>query len=115
MKREKNKMMKINAPYTISSAANALNLHPRTLRNYEKAGLVKPVRRGSWRYYSKVDIAWIKCLHNMIHEKGINITSLSKLLSFAPCWEVADCSAETRAECPVYQNRIYGAAKGRVN
>lgn len=87
--------------YKISSAAEILDLHPRTLRNYEKAGLVKPQRRGQWRYYSKRDIAWIRCLFFMIHEKGINITSIARLLKYAPCWAIADCPTEKRQRCPV--------------
>lgn len=108
-------MMKEGMRYTISSAAQLLNLHPRTLRNYEKAGLVKPARRGSWRYYNDVDIAWIRCLHNMIHERGINIVAISKLLSFVPCWEIVDCKPGSRAKCVVYQHHKYGAARKKAN
>ena len=91
------------AIFRISTAADMLELHPRTLRNYERAGLVKPARRGKWRYYSGDDIAWIKCLYNMIHKKGINIASIGKLLGYAPCWEVADCPVEDRLNCSRYQ------------
>lgn len=91
--------------YKISAAASLLALHPRTLRNYEKAGLVKPVRRGTWRYYTKDDIAWIKCLGTMIHERGINITSIGKLLQYAPCWEIADCPKARREECAFFARR----------
>ncbi len=91
------------AIFRISTAASMLQLHPRTLRNYERAGLVKPIRRGKWRYYSGDDIAWIKCLYSMIHKKGINIASIGRLLGYAPCWEVAECPAEKRLDCARYQ------------
>jgi len=91
--------------YRISAAADMLALHPRTLRNYEKAGLVTPSRKGKWRYYSVDDIAWIRCLFSMIHGGGITIASIGKLLRYAPCWEVADCTGEKRGQCPVYLRR----------
>ncbi len=85
--------------FTISAAAAKLGLHPHSLRNYEKAGLMKPYRKGRWRYYSLADIAWIKCLVNMIHHKGISINALGKLLTFAPCWEIADCPPARHRAC----------------
>jgi len=93
------------AIYKISAAAEMLDLHPRTLRNYEKAGLVTPSRKGKWRYYSSTDIVWIKCLFYMIHEKGITISAIRKLLQYAPCWMVADCPQAKRTQCPVYALR----------
>jgi MerR family transcriptional regulator/heat shock protein HspR len=90
--------------YRISAAADMLALHPRTLRNYEKAGLVTPSRKGKWRYYSADDIAWIRCLFGMIHS-GITIAAIGKLLRYAPCWEVAECTKEKRGQCAVYLQR----------
>lgn len=87
--------------FTISAAASLLELHPRTLRNYEKAGLVTPSRKGSWRYYSMDDITWIRCLFEMIHSRGIGIASIAKLLCYAPCWEVAECGPSRRSQCPL--------------
>ena len=90
------------ARFTISKAAQKLSVHPRTLRNYEKAGLVKPSRKGKWRLYSQQDIAWIECLFSIIHEQKINITSVGKLLEYAPCWEIANCSDYKRQHCAWY-------------
>ena len=99
-------MSAVNQPqFTISVAAENLALHPRTLRNYEKAGLVKPARKGAWRYYSHKDIAWIKCLVAMVHENGINITAIGKLLGYAPCWEIANCPQEKRRACQWWQGQ----------
>ncbi|MFZ5774383.1 MAG: MerR family transcriptional regulator [Thermodesulfobacteriota bacterium] len=87
--------------FTISTAAALLALHPRTLRNYEKAGLIKPARRGAWRYYSRNDLTWIRCLFEMIHCRGISIAAIVKLLRYAPCWEVAECDPAQRGHCMV--------------
>ncbi len=71
-----------------------LNVHPRTLRIYEQEGLVKPTIIGTRRMYSADDIQWITCLRTFIHEEGISIPGLKKLLDYVPCWEVADCPAD---------------------
>ncbi len=96
------------AIYKISAAAAKLALHPRTLRNYEKAGLIKPIRRGAWRYYSELDLVWLRCLFAMIHKGGITIVAIGKLLRYAPCWEVADCPEGKRRHCPVFSERRQG-------
>jgi MerR family transcriptional regulator, heat shock protein HspR len=85
--------------YSIGVAAQLLNVHPRTLRIYENEGLVKPSRKGRRRYFSQNDITWINCVRSMIHEEGISIPGIRKLLRFAPCWEITDCSREICESC----------------
>jgi MerR family transcriptional regulator, heat shock protein HspR len=87
------------AIYPIGVAAKLLNVHPRTLRIYEKEGLVKPTLVGNRRMFSADDIQWITCLRTFIHEEGISIPGLKKLLEFIPCWEVADCPAGIHEQC----------------
>jgi len=95
-----------NAPiYPIGVASRLLSLHPRTLRIYEEAGLVKPVRRGNKRYYSNDDIDWIRCLRTLIHDKGISIPGIKMLLEYTPCWKITNCPAATREKCSAYQDR----------
>ena len=38
---------------------------------YKRENLVKPMRRGQWRYYTMDDVKWIQCLRDMIHQQGI--------------------------------------------
>ena len=85
--------------YPIGVAAKLLDVHPRTLRIYEAEGLIKPAHRGSRRMFSPNDIKWISCLRSMIHDQGISIPGLKKLLQLIPCWEVADCPAEVCENC----------------
>ena len=88
--------------FTIGMAAKILEVHQRTLRNYEESGLVKPARRGKWRYYSMRDIKWIECLREMIHEHGISINAVKKLLAYTPCWNIIDCPFEKRQRCSAF-------------
>lgn len=88
--------------YSIGVAAQILNVHPRTLRIYEEEGLVKPSRQGSRRFFSQNDITWVSCIRAMIHEEGISIPGIKKLLRYAPCWEIANCSSEVCESCTAH-------------
>lgn len=78
--------------YPIGVAAKLVGVHARTLRIYEAEGLVRPAHKGERRMFSQNDITWITCLRSVIHEQGISIPGLKKLLKLVPCWEVAECS-----------------------
>lgn len=86
--------------YPIGVAAKLLGVHPRTLRIYEAEGLVKPAQHsGTRRLYSPSDIKWIECLRSMIHDQGISIPGLKKLLKLVPCWEIAECPSGVNECC----------------
>ena len=91
--------------YPIGVAAQVLGVHPRTLRLYEAAGLVRPKRRGIQRLFSNNDLRWIQCIRRMIHDEGIGIAGIKRLLALAPCWEIVQCPAEVRATCSAYRDR----------
>ena len=85
--------------YPIGVAAKLLDVHPRTLRIYEAEGLITPTHKGKRRLFSLNDIKWISCLRSMIHDQGISIPGLKRLLDLAPCWEIAECPAEVHEIC----------------
>jgi len=91
--------------YPIGVAAQVLGVHPRTLRLYEDAGLVRPKRRGIQRLFSNNDLRWIQCIRRMIHDEGIGIAGIKRLLALAPCWEVVRCPGDIRAACSAYRER----------
>ena len=88
--------------FTIGTTAKMLDLHPKTLRHYERENLIRPVRTGSWRYFTMDDIKWIECLRDMIHEKGISLAAIKKLLQYTPCWNIADCPFKKRKQCTAF-------------
>jgi MerR family transcriptional regulator/heat shock protein HspR len=112
--------------YIISSAAELLGVHPRTLYLYEDKGLVVPVRKGNRRFYSESDLAWVQALRYLVHERGINLEGLRQLLALkaqeaysevgdglpeaceafvgprAPCWEEGMDELSCR-DCAVYR------------
>jgi MerR family transcriptional regulator, heat shock protein HspR len=87
------------AIYPIGVAAKLLDVHPRTLRIYEAEGLIQPDHQGSRRLFSPNDIKWISCIRSIIHDQGISIPGLKKLLHLAPCWEIAECPSEISSSC----------------
>ena len=86
--------------YPIGIVAELLNIHPRTLRIYEREGLIKPARRSGKRFFSNNDLKWLRCLRKLIHEDGLNIAGIKKLLTLATCWEIRQCAEEERQSCP---------------
>lgn len=92
------------AIFTIGVAAQMLEVHPRTLRIYEQEQLILPMRKGKWRYYTMNDVKWIECLREMIHEHGISIAAIKKLLQYTPCWNIADCPFDKRKECTAFMS-----------
>ena len=92
--------MKPDTPvYPIGVAARLIGVHPRTLRIYEAEGLVNPSHVGSRRLFSDNDIQWIRCLRSFIHDEGVSIPGLKKLLNLIPCWEVAGCPPDVHESC----------------
>ena len=90
------------AIFTIGVAAQMLGVHPRTLRIYEEEGLVAPLRKGKRRYFTMNDIKWIECLREMIHQHGVSIAAVKKLLQYTPCWNITDCPFEKRKQCTAF-------------
>lgn len=90
------------AIFTIGVAAQMLGVHPRTLRIYEEEGLIVPLRKGKWRYFTMNDIKWIECLREMIHSHGVSIAAVKKLLQYTPCWNITDCPFEKRKQCTAF-------------
>jgi len=91
--------------YTIGTAAEVLHVHPRTLRLYEDAGLIRPARKNNRRFYSAKDLEWVSCVRYMLHEQGLNQEGLRRLLALIPCWEINACPPEGRTNCSAWSER----------
>jgi MerR family transcriptional regulator/heat shock protein HspR len=70
--------------YFISMAARLLDMHPQTLRKYERLGLVQPSRTmGSMRVYSREELERLRLIKYLVDELGINLAGVQRLLSIA--------------------------------
>lgn len=67
--------------YTISIAAELVNVHQQTLRHYERLGLVEPFRgKGEIRYFSPDDIERILQIRRLVEELGVNLAGVEVIL-----------------------------------
>jgi len=66
--------------YIISVAADLVNMHPQTLRLYERRGLVAPKRQGKNRLYSQFDIERLQYIQQLTQELGINLAGVEKII-----------------------------------
>ncbi len=63
--------------YVISVAARILDMHPQTLRKYERVGLVLPSRTmGMSRLYSDEDIARLQLIKHLVENLGLNLAGV---------------------------------------
>jgi MerR family transcriptional regulator, heat shock protein HspR len=70
--------------YLISVAAKMLDMHPQTLRKYERLGLVRPLRTlGSMRVYSRDELERLRVIKQLVDEEGINLAGVQRLLEIA--------------------------------
>jgi MerR family transcriptional regulator/heat shock protein HspR len=68
--------------YTISNVADAYDIHPQTLRLYERHGLLKPSRsRGNTRLYTDRDLQRLELILNLTRELGVNLAGVEIILN----------------------------------
>lgn len=67
--------------FLISVVAKILSIHPQTLRQYEKEGLIEPSRTdGKMRLYSQKDIDKIKVILRLTRDLGVNLAGVDIIL-----------------------------------
>jgi MerR family transcriptional regulator/heat shock protein HspR len=65
----------------IGVASSLCNVHPQTLRQYERLGLVSPQRVGAKnRLYSEADIKRVKRIQRLTQEMGVNLAGVELIL-----------------------------------
>lgn len=70
------------AVFTVSVAAGLADMHPQTLRTYDRLGLVVPQRtRGRGRRYSLRDVAKLRHIQRMSQDEGINLEGVRRILA----------------------------------
>jgi len=67
--------------YMISVAARLCEMHPQTLRMYERMGLIKPQRISRKnRMYSDADIERVRQIQRLTHDLGVNLAGVEVIL-----------------------------------
>ena len=70
-----------DALYVISVAARLVELHPTTLRKYERVGFLEPSRTpGRTRLYSHEDIRRLRQIKHLVEEREMNLSGVQMAL-----------------------------------
>lgn len=70
--------------YTISAAAALAGMHPQTLRQYDRLGLVTPQRtKGQGRRYSRADIDRLAAVQRLSQRDGVNLAGVAQIMRLA--------------------------------
>ncbi|MCY4506373.1 MAG: helix-turn-helix transcriptional regulator [Acidobacteria bacterium] len=68
--------------YMISAVARRYDIHPQTLRLYEREGLLKPSRtEGNTRQYSDADLEQLETILTLTRELGVNLAGVEIILN----------------------------------
>jgi MerR family transcriptional regulator/heat shock protein HspR len=70
------------AGYMISAVAEMYNIHPQTLRLYEREGLLAPSRsEGNTRFYTQEDLEHLETILNLTRDLGVNLAGVEIILN----------------------------------
>ncbi len=68
--------------YTISAVAEQYEIHPQTLRLYEREGLLKPSRsEGNTRLYTDADLERLEVILSLTRDLGVNLAGVEIILN----------------------------------
>src|SRR3569832_2607307 len=68
--------------YTISAVATQYEIHPQTLRLYEREGLLKPSRaEGNTRLYTDSDLERLEVILSLTRDLGVNLAGVEIILN----------------------------------
>jgi MerR family transcriptional regulator/heat shock protein HspR len=68
--------------YTISAVAELFEIHPQTLRLYEREGLLKPSRSiGNTRLYEDADLERLEIILSLTRDLGVNLAGVEIILN----------------------------------
>ncbi|WEV26306.1 helix-turn-helix domain-containing protein [Streptomyces sp. 71268] len=91
--------------YVISVAAQLSGLHPQTLRQYDRLGLVSPDRTaGRGRRYSARDISLLRQVQALSQDEGINLAGIKRII------ELENQVAALQQRVAELQQAVEGAA-----
>ena len=101
--------------FVISVAAELTGMHPQTLRQYDRLGLVSPGRSaGRGRRYSSRDVAQLREVQRLSKDEGVNLAGVKRVLELEN--QVAALTLRVRelaAELALAQDSVHDSVKRR--
>ena len=104
--------------YTISAVAEMFDIHPQTLRLYEREGLLKPSRSdGNTRLYSDEDIERLEIILSLTRDLGVNLAGVEIIINMREKMDAMQREFERffdylRTHANEFQRRPEGDAAG---
>jgi DNA-binding transcriptional MerR regulator len=84
----------VSRPALIAVVATAIAVHPRTLRLWEAAGLVRPARAGGARVYDEAAITRLHLIRRLSSELGLNLAGVRMAIALGEAAELDDAATE---------------------
>ncbi|MHC5037027.1 MAG: MerR family transcriptional regulator [Planctomycetota bacterium] len=85
--------------YTISVVSELTNVSPVMIREYEKAGMLRPPRVKGKRRFTQADVGNIKLLRYYLSERQMTLNGVKVLLETTPCYKIKMCKENG---CPIF-------------
>ncbi len=97
--------------FVISVAAELSGMHPQTLRQYDRLGLVTPGRSGGGgRRYSPRDVALLREVQRLSQEEGVNLAGIKRVIELENAVEALRArNAELAAELAAARDALQAA------
>lgn len=82
MRRKTRPKEEARTAFHISTVSRRYNIHPQTLRLYEREGLLKPSRsEGNTRLYTNEDLKQLEIILNLVRDLGVNLAGVEVVLN----------------------------------
>jgi MerR family transcriptional regulator/heat shock protein HspR len=78
--------------YPIGVVSELLDVHPETIRVWERHKIIKPHRRSGKRFYSETDLKRLRFIKRLMAEE-LNLPAIRHYLRLYPCWRLDGCPA----------------------
>ncbi|MFC5861430.1 helix-turn-helix transcriptional regulator [Acidicapsa dinghuensis] len=111
---------KSKGAYMISAVAEMYEIHPQTLRLYEREGLLKPSRTdGNTRLYTDEDLERLEFILNLARDLGVNIAGIAIILQMRERMEEMNRQMQSfveyvRSEMLSHMSQAAGASKAAM-
>ncbi len=97
-----------DALYVISVAARLVELHPTTLRKYERVGFLEPSRTpGRTRLYSLEDIRRLRQIKRLIEEREVNLAGVQMALELTELLRQITSAIEESRDVESLRRRVH--------
>ncbi|HLS50224.1 MAG TPA: helix-turn-helix transcriptional regulator [Actinomycetaceae bacterium] len=99
--------------FLISAAAQLTGMHPQTLRQYDRLGLVSPQRTaGRGRRYSELDIERLRQVQQLSQEEGINLAGIRRIMALERRLERLGAELAALQREVAREHRVFAADAG---